>query len=95
MTIELIVITETPSVIVFVRLLMHLVIAAVDLAYEKVNETLKNLWKVNLYVSLGVAFLKYFYLLGRYQNLSPWLVTLLEPLERNWSLIGLWQAKGE
>jgi hypothetical protein len=64
--IELIVFTEAPSIIVFIRLFMHLVIAAVDLAYEKANETLKNLWKANLYVSLFIAFLKYFYLLNRY-----------------------------
>lgn len=63
---ELIVFTETPSIIVFARLFMHLIIAAVDLAYDKANETLKNLWKVNLYMSLFIAFLKYFYLLNRY-----------------------------
>ncbi len=92
--IELIVFTEAPSIIVFIRLFMHLVIAAVDLAYEKANETLKNLWKANLYVSLFIAFLKYFYLLNRYINLSSWLIALLEPLERNWSIIGLWRFEG-
>ena len=56
---------------------MHLIIVAVDLANEKANETLKNLWKANLYLSLFIAFLKYFYLLNRYENLSNWLIILL------------------
>jgi len=35
------------------------------------------------------VFIKYFYLLSKYDNLSPWLIAILEPLEKNHQFIGL------
>jgi hypothetical protein len=32
---------------------------------------------------------KYFYFLTKYDNLSPWLIALLQPLKDNWKIIGL------
>ena len=38
---------------------------------------------------LVIAFVKYFYLLTQYNNLSLWLQYLLEPLMQYWKFIGL------
>ena len=47
------------------------------------------LWGWNFYTALSIAFVKYFYLLSGYDNLSSWLVNFLEPLIKHHKFIGL------
>jgi hypothetical protein len=78
--ISLLILHSQPSFFTLLRLLPLLGAFTVGILQAKGSDLQLRLWSCNFYIAFFIAFVKYFYLLSKYDNLSPWLLAILDPL---------------
>jgi hypothetical protein len=88
-SISFFILNNTPSLFTLLRIVPLVLVFIVGILDSHRSRVAYNLWHWNFYTALAIAFIKYFYLLSRYSNLSSWLVSLLEPLIEHHKFIGL------
>jgi hypothetical protein len=88
-SISFFILNSSACLFTLLRILPLLMCFVVGILESHKSQLSYNLWSWNFYTALSIAFVKYFYLLSQYSNLSPWLVSLLEPLIVNHKYIGL------
>mgnify|MGYP006933479414 CR=1 FL=1 len=87
--ISLVILNSHPSLFTLMRIIPLVVAFTLGILESHKSELTYRLWSWNLYTSIAIAFVKYFYLLSQYDNLSLWLVRLLTPLMEHYQFIGL------
>ena len=76
-SISFFILNNSPSLFTLLRILPLVLVFIVGILDHHRSKLAYNLWYWNLYTAIAIAFIKYFYLLSRYSNLSSWLVRIL------------------
>ena len=76
-SISFFVINSTPCLFTLLRIVPLISVFVFGILQSHKSSIAYYLWGWNFYTALSIAFVKYFYLLSRYDNLSPWLIRFL------------------
>lgn len=82
--ISLMILNSQPCLFTLMRITPLLLAFVAGIFQSHRSEWSQRIWLWNFYTSFSIAFVKYFYLLSKYDNLSPWLITILKPLQDNY-----------
>lgn len=78
--ISLFILGSRPSLFTLLRIIPLVLTFTAGIVTSQRSALCLGLWRWNFYTAFAIAFVKYFYLLSQYSNLSGWLIGLLEPL---------------
>lgn len=87
--ISLMILKSDPCLFTLTKIVPLLLAIVVGIVESHRSELSQKIWLWNFYTSFSIAFVKYFFLLSKYDNLSPWLIALLRPLQQYREWIGL------